>query len=188
MSCWIWERASLHEARLSLSLSLSPFFKRLSLGAARFFARSVLGVTDEELLESTFVPPLRRHLDEARFAEAAELFAVGDSADEFFCVLTGECEASFPNLDLETGEAEFEHEHETKDKQLSRKGTFVGYVDFSLQRPRTFKASLPSAATLAVITTADLDALGRDAPAVLVRLQAALLKTAAQELANVTLA
>lgn len=66
-------------------------------------------------------------------------------------------------------------------------GAFVGYVDWALQRPRRFSShAVDKKCTVAVFGRRALDAIRASAPQVHIDLQAALLRTAATELANST--
>lgn len=152
----------------------------LSRGAARYLARVVLGSND---LETTGAALRDAGVREARLNAGEAAFELGEEGGGgFFCVVTGQLVLRQITNDLETGA----FRERDGVGLLVHAGSFAGYVDFLLGRPRRFTARAGDgvAATCAVFDAAVLAALGDAAPATLASVQRALLRTAATELSN----
>ncbi|GMH97617.1 hypothetical protein TrVE_jg9431 [Triparma verrucosa] len=91
-----------------------------------------------------------------------------DDSDTFFFLLEGHVTAYI------TGE---------KPTHLER-GSVIGYVDFLLQRPRSFNAVVEGRAMLAKLTRAQMSELSEEHPALYVKVERCVLRSSVLELAN----
>lgn len=156
-----------------------------SLGrrAAAFLATKILRVDQDDANFPATVDALRG-LGEATFAPRAEIFVAGDFPDDFYCVVDGRVANNACETELESGE---QLDGRREAAEVFGPGAFVGYVDWALQRPRRFSShAVDKKCTVAVFGRRALDAIRASAPQVHIDLQAALLRTAATELANST--
>ncbi|KAJ1456716.1 sulfate transporter family-domain-containing protein [Pelagophyceae sp. CCMP2097] len=144
----------------------------LTLGAARYVARVLQLAPDDAFI----IDALTNNLRQLTAASPTKLFAAGDPSRDFYCVITGEVALEYAGLHV-TGVAA----NRVESVELVRPGSFFGYVDVALSRPRAMTARVPRAATLLVVASQDMERLD---PRVTVHLQAALLRIAALELAN----
>ncbi|KAJ8600854.1 hypothetical protein CTAYLR_008515 [Chrysophaeum taylorii] len=156
----------------------------LSLGAARFVARSVLRV--DHKFEALAVSTLRRFCPrEVRAERTQRLFDAGDDATSFFVVLTGSVSLVQARIDLETGTAATS----SRDTEgAARPGSFFGFVDAfaDVGRPptRTLSAVARESSAVAMFLVSDLDAIFLHSPEVLAAIHRALLHQASRELLN----
>ena len=156
----------------------------LSRAGATFLAKHVLRVGDDpEGRAERTADALRSVVSEAKFDPMDEIFLVGDEASEsFFCLLDGRIALNAYALELESGSFK---DGRREDSEIVGPGAFVGYVDWTLNRPRRFSShAVDRPCTVAVFSRRAMDALRATAPQVHIDLQTALLRTAATELAN----
>lgn len=158
----------------------------ISLAAARFLVRSVLKMDHQ--FEALAVSTLQTHCGrDLRVDANAQVFAAGDRATAFYCVITGAVGLTTTRYDLTTGRPSH-HQSDDYDQvpETARPGAFFGFVDAladtSTHNRRTFDAFAKEPTTLAVFDVHALDAIFTHSAEVLVAIQRALLRQASREL------
>jgi len=166
----------------------------------------VLGLTGSEISKLSCLDDRAFH-DEVTYNEGKAVFRRDTNADAFFVVLKGAValvredyiKAHAPSK-IVSGAGEVKMSLSPKGKIKKAKeigdirailqvGTLFGYVDFLLERPRTFGVMATQDGTvLAKVTHARLDQLERSNPEVHQIFQSVLLQSSVMELANCTCA